>query len=185
MFILAVSPGLGFQESRWRAVLGAGIDALLIREKQLPPRALLDLVRRVQDQAPGLELWVAGRLEVALAAGCGLHAPESYPDLDPALLPLSRPLHSESQWPARAGCTQLLIAPVLPTPGKGAAWGQPRLHAFLDSLPEAGPRLLALGGVDPGNAGSLAHPRLSGVAMIRALWEAADPLRVVAALRGG
>ena len=185
MFILAVSPGLGFHESRWRAVLGAGIDGLLIREKQLQPRPLLDLVRRVQDLAPDLELWLADRLEVALAAGCGLHAPESYPDLDPALLPLSRPLHAESQWASRANCAQLLIAPVFPTPGKGATWGQPRLHAFLDTLPETGPRLLALGGVDPGNAASLAHPRLAGVALIRALWDASDPLRVVAALRCG
>lgn len=183
MDILAVTPGTGWDASRWRAVLGSGIDGLLIREKQLEARALLDLVRRVQDLSPTLQLWVAGRLDVALVAGCGLHAPEAYPEVDPALLPLSRPLHAEAQWDGRCGCAQLLIAPVLPTPGKNGPWGIGRLHAFLDRLPESGPRLFALGGVAPGQARALAHPRLAGAAMIRALWEAPDPGRTVTALR--
>ena len=183
MFLLGISAGTGWDAPRWRAVLGSGIDGLLIREKQLEAHPLLDLVRRVQDLAPGLELWVAARLDVALAAGCGLHAPEAYPDVDPALLPLSRPLHAEAHWDARRGGAQLLIAPVLPTPGKGEPWGVRRLHAFLDRLPQAGPRLLALGGVAPGSARALAHPRLAGAALIRALWEAPDPVEAVASLR--
>ena len=183
MHLLAISPGRGWDAPSWRAVLAAGVDALLVREPQLEARPLLDLVHRVQDLAPGLELWLAGRLDVALAAGCGLHAPEAYPDLDPALVRLSRPLHAEDQWPGRAACTQLLIAPVLPSPGKGPSWGVPRLHAFLDRLDQEGPRLLALGGVDAGNARTLAHPRLAGAAMIRALWEAPDPVGAVESLR--
>ncbi len=43
--------------------------------------------------------------------------------------------------------------------------------------------LFALGGVAPGQARALAHPRLAGAAMIRALWEAPDPGRTVATLR--
>lgn len=183
MFLLGITPGTGWDAPRWRAVLGSGIDGLLVREKQLEARALLDLVHRVQDLAPALELWVAARLDVALAAGCGLHAPEAYPEVDPAMLPLSRPLHSEAQWEARRGSAQLLFAPVLPTPGKGEPWGVRRLHAFLDRLPQAGPRLLALGGVAPGALRDLAHPRLAGAAMIRALWEAPEPARAVVALR--
>jgi thiamine monophosphate synthase len=183
MHLLAISPGLGYQADRWKAVLGSGIDGFMIRERQLEARALLDLARRVQDLAPGLELWVGGRLDVALAVGCGLHAPEAYPELDSALLPLSRPLHASGQWDARRDCSQLLISPVLPSPGKGAPWGIPRLHAFLDGLPEAGPRMLALGGVAPGNVPALVHPRLAGLALIRALWDADDPGRAVDALR--
>lgn len=182
MHILAISPGLGFEADRWRAVLHSGIDAFMIREKQLEARVLLDLARRVQDLAPGMELWVNGRLDVALAAGCGLHAPEAYLEVDPALLRLSRPLHEESQWAKRRGCAQLLIAPVFPSPGKGPAWGVERLRRFLDGLPE-GQRLLALGGVEAENSVRLRHPRLDGVALIRALWDSADPGVVVAALR--
>lgn len=183
MHILAISPGLGFSADRWKALLRSGIDAFMIREKQLEARALLDLARRAQDLAPELELWVNGRLDVALAAGCGLHAPEAYPEVDPGLLPLSRPLHDEAQWPARRGCAQLLVAPIFPSPGKGTAWGPERLGRFLDAAPEGPPRLLALGGVDPGNAPALKHPRLAGVALIRGLWEAEDPRAAVERLR--
>ena len=183
MFILAISPGRGFEEARWRAVLASGIDGFMIREKQLETRALLDLTRRVQDLAPGLGVWVNGRLDVALAAGCGLHAPEDYPEVPPALLPLSRPIHSEAQFPQRLACQQLLVAPVFSVPGKGEPWGASRLHNALESLPPSPCRILALGGISPEFVASLRHPRLDGVALIRAHWEAPEPSRVVEGLR--
>lgn len=183
MHLLAISPGSGWDAARWRSVLAAGVDALLIREKQLEARPLLDLVRRVQDLAPDLELWVAGRLDVALVAGCGLHAPEAYPVLDPALLPLSRPLHDEGQWQGRCRAAQLLVAPIGAAPGKGQPWGTARLRRFLDALPSTGPRLLALGGMHPAGVAELRHPRLAGVAAIRSLWETSDPQRVAAEFR--
>lgn len=184
MHILGISQGEGLDPLRWAAVLRCGLDAFLIREKQMEARALLEAVRYCQDQAPGVELWVAGRLDVALAAGCGLHAPEAYPDLDPAVCKLSRPLHAEAQWEPRHACAQLLVAPVFESPGKEAPWGTARLHRFLDQVPAHGPRLLALGGVEPSTAPALKHPRLDGVALIRALWTD-EPAGVVEALRNG
>ncbi len=181
-FILAITPGTGFDPSRWKAVLQSGVDAFLIREKDLEARALLDAARWCQDTAPDLELWIAGRLDVALAAGCGLHTPEAYPEVPDGMLPLSRPLHEEAQLPARLRAKQLLVSPLFETPGKGAPWGAARLHALLDQVP-AGPRLLALGGVTSDTAPALAHPRLDGVALIRALWEAPEPRRMIARLR--
>ncbi|HXC18252.1 MAG TPA: thiamine phosphate synthase [Holophagaceae bacterium] len=174
MFLLAITPGNGFDASKWRAVLRGGVDGFLIREKELEARALLDAARWCRLEAPEVELWVGGRLDIALAAGCGLHAPEAYPEVPEGFVPLSRPLHEENQLAARGGCHQLLIAPVLATPGKGAAWGVARLHRFLDAVPP-GPRLLALGGVTASNATELRHPRLDGLAMIRAIWDAPDP----------
>lgn len=182
MILLAITPGAGFDPGRWRPVLRAGVDAFLIREKQLEARALLDAARWCQDQAPGVALWVAGRLDVALAAGCGLHAPEAHPEVPPGLLPLSQPLHDEAQWEARRACDQLLVSPVFASPGKGAPWGPARLARFLDGLPPDGPRLLALGGVDPAGAAALRHPRLAGLAAIRPFWEG-DPRAAVAAFR--
>lgn len=184
LHILALTPGTGFQAQAWGRVLAAGVDGFLIREPSLGTRALLEAAGWCRREAPQVELWVHGRLDVALAAGCGLHAPEAHPD-PPALVPLSRPLHAESQFPGRAGCAQLLVAPIHPVPGKGEAWGAARLHGFLDALPTDAPRMLALGGIRPDRMAGLAHPRLSGVALIRALWEAADPGALVRDLRTG
>ena len=125
---------------------------------------------------------MTGRLDVAFAAGCGLHAPEAYPELEPGLVPLSRPLHDEGQWGDRLTMDQLLVSPVFASPRKGDPWGADRLHRFLDGVPKSGPRLLALGGVDPLNAPTLRHPRLAGIAAIRPFWEG-DPARAVARFR--
>jgi len=181
--LLAISPGEGFDPGRWEPVLAAGLDGLMLREPGLSARALLDLARWVRARAPGLELWVNGRLDVALAAGCGLHAPEAYPEVPSGLLPLSRPLHDETQWPSRAQAEQLLVSPIFSSPGKGVPWGAARLHRFLDGLPAGGPGLLALGGVEPQNAISLQHPRLAGLAAIRPFWTGA-PEGAVARFRG-
>lgn len=182
MILLAITPGLGFEREGWRSVLRSGVDAFLIREKNLSARDLLEAARWCQDTAPEVVLWVAGRLDVAFAAGCGLHAPENHPDLEPGLVPLSRPLHDEGQWKARVSANQLLVSPVFASPGKDTPWGVSRLHRFLDRLPAEGPRVLALGGVDPLNAATLRHPRLAGIAAIRPFWEG-DPAGIVARFR--
>ncbi len=182
MFILAITAGEGFDATRWKAVVKSGVDGFLLRERNLEARALLDAARWCRDTAPEVELWIAGRLDVALTGGCGLHAPEAYPEIPQGLLPRSRPLHDEAQFKDRATMTQLLVAPIFATPGKGAPWGVDRLHRFLDSA-QAGPRLLALGGITPENASSLRHPRLDGVALIRGLWDASDPRSEATRLR--
>ena len=117
MFILAITPGEGFDPVRWKAVLRSGVDGFLIREKEMDARALLDATRWCQDTAPEVDLWVGGRLDVALAAGCGLHAGEAYPAPPADLLPLSRPLHAESQFDARSDAKQVLLSPIFETPG--------------------------------------------------------------------
>ena len=183
MIILAISPGEGFEASRWRRVLTSGIDQVMIREKQLNTRMLLEVTRRVQALAPGLPVWVNGRLDVALAAGCGLHAPEAYPEIPPDLAALSRTLHDPGCFEARRNARQLLISPVFATPGKGAALGVETLHGWLDALPAFPGQFLALGGVTPANCAKLRHSRLGGVAMIRSLWDSPDPAGVVSRLR--
>jgi thiamine monophosphate synthase len=182
VILLAITPGEGFTPDRWRPVLRSGIDALLIRERGLEARILLQAARWCRQEAPEVRVWVGGRLDVALAAGCGLHAPEDHPPIDPSLLPLSRPLHAEGQWEARRNCTQLLVSPILPSPGKGEPWGLTRFHRFLDTLPPEGSRILALGGVTPKGAAALQHPRLDGLAALRPFWTG-DPAAAVAGFR--
>ena len=182
MILLAITPGLGFNRESWRSVIRSGVDAFLLREKGLSARDLLDAARWCQDTAPEVVLWVAGRLDVAYTARCGLHAPEGHPEVEPGLVPLSRPLHDEGQWMTRSSMDQLLISPIFATPGKGAPWGWARFQTFLDGLPRAGPSLLALGGIDPFNAPLIRHPRLAGIAAIRPFWNG-DPARIVARFR--
>lgn len=182
MMLLAITPGLGFDRPTWRAVLTSGVDGFLIREQALSTRCLLEAARWCRDVAPTVDLWVAGRLDVALAAGCGLHAPEAYPDVRPDQVALSRPLHDESQWARRSTAQQLLLAPVFPSPGKGPPWGPDRARRFLDGLPAEGPRILALGGVEPTLVPLLRHPRLAGCAAIRPFWQG-DPRGAVEAFR--
>jgi thiamine monophosphate synthase len=183
MHILAITPGEGLDHPHWERVVGSGIDAFMIREPGMDPRALLAAVHWVRELAPGLELWVNGRLDVALAGQCGLHAPEAYPPVPPGLLDLSRPIHDPAQVPERAGARQLILSPIFPVPGKGPAWGPEKLRAVLDALPEVPGRILALGGITEANAARLRHPRLDGVALIRGLWSAPDPAQAVARLR--
>jgi len=183
MFILAITPGEGYDPPRWRRVLASGIDAVMIREKNLEARPLLDLTRRTQDEAPGLQIWVNGRLDVALATNCGFHMPEAYPEVPEGFLPVSRPLHALEQFPSRSGAQQLILSPVFTSPGKGPTLGSEGLRAWLEALPSYEGRLLALGGITFENCGELKHPRLAGVAMIRSLWQAPDPMGVVAKLR--
>jgi thiamine monophosphate synthase len=186
MHVLAVTAGEGLDRSHWERVLRSGIDAFMIREPALEARELLQAALWARERAPGLELWVNGRLDVALAAGCGLHAPEAYPPVPAEALgplPLSRPIHDPAQVPERAGARQLILSPVFPVPGKSPAWGPERLGAVLDAMPPVAGRILALGGITPANAGRLCHPRLDGVALIRGLWSATDPDQVVAQLR--
>ncbi len=183
MFILAITPGRGFEPTTWKRVLHSGVDGLLVREKHLDARPLLEAVRFCRNEAPSVELWVAGRLDVALRASCGLHVPEDHPEVPPGLVPLSRPLHALGQASDRREADQLLISPVFATPGKGGPLGPAGLHAWLEALPPTRTRLLALGGIEPANAPSLRHPRLAGIALIRALWEAPEPSEVVEALR--
>jgi thiamine monophosphate synthase len=183
MFILAITPGTGLDEPQWKRMIESGIDSFMIREPAMTPRGQLAAARWVRSLAPGLELWLNGRLDVALLSGCGLHAPEAYPTVPERLLPLSRPIHQADQLMERLHVQQLILSPMFPVPGKGPAWGPGKLRAALDALPGAPVRVLALGGVTPANVASLRHPRLDGVALIRGLWSAPDPARAVARIR--
>jgi thiamine monophosphate synthase len=183
MFVLAISPGEGLDRARWARVLAAGVDALMIREPGMEAIDLLHAAWWVRERFPAVEVWVNGRLDVALAANCGLHAPEAYLEVPESLVPLSRPIHDAAQIPARAKARQLILSPIFDVPGKGPAWGPEALHGVLDGLPAGAFRTLALGGITPANAGSLRHPRLDGIALIRGLWGGPDPAAAVARLR--
>ncbi|MCL1908817.1 MAG: thiamine phosphate synthase [Holophagaceae bacterium] len=161
----------------------SGIDAVMIREKQLDIRSILELGKRILEIAPNLALWINGRLDVALALGVGFHGGEDYPDVPASLCPLSRPLHSLEQINDRSTVDQLLISPVFEVPGKSSFLGTVGLHNILDNLPPCRAKLLALGGINPENATELQHHRLDGIALIRGIWDSVDPRAAVDRMR--
>jgi thiamine-phosphate pyrophosphorylase len=183
MHILAISPGRDVEASKWADVVNSGIDALMIREKHLSVRSLLDLGRRIKDLAPKLHIWVNGRLDVALALGVGFHGGEDYPQAPASICEISRPLHNITQISERRESDQLLISPVFEVPGKSEPIGARGLHGILDNMPPWRGKLLALGGINTENAIALRHHRLDGLALIRCIWDSNHPNDIVNKLR--
>jgi thiamine-phosphate diphosphorylase len=151
-----------------------GVNAIQLREKDLPPEDLLTLARRLRfvtrDRAA---LIVNGPLEVALAAEAdGVHLPEAAPAIERPARPLllGRSVHSrEAAERAWAECSDYLIAgPVFETPSHpGAApSGLALVEAIAGSV--AVP-VLAIGGITPERVDDVLRAGARGVAVISAI----------------
>jgi thiamine-phosphate pyrophosphorylase len=165
-----------------RRALAAGIGWIQIREKDLDPRALVDLARFAVTEAHQQDalVMVNDRLDVALAADAsGIHLGEN-----------SLPLELVSEWrrsseradfqigvschslesarsAEKGGADYVFFGPVFATPSKaafGAAQGIERLREVCAavSIP-----VLAIGGVNPGNARACLDAGAAGIAAIR------------------
>lgn len=182
MFLLAITPGQGFDERAWSRVLDSGIQAFMIREKQMDAGPLLQAALFCRKHFPHIELWINGREDIAALADCGFHAPEKHPVIGRAH-PLSRPLHDLTDFEERKSANQIILSPVHAVPGKGRPLGIAGLHQALDLLAGFDGRILALGGLKPGHIPGIRHPRLHGLALIRAFWEQDDPRNLVKTLK--
>ncbi len=162
----------------WARSLPAGI-AVQLREKDLDRTRLVDVGRIVRRAFDGV-LVVNGDLEIALACQAdGVHLPSnvSWPETAvPArelglLVGVSTHSPAEVEAASEAGAHYALFGPVFETPEKrryGPAQGTERLRrAAARGLP-----VLGVGGVDAGNAASIAAAGAVGLAAIRAF---ADP----------
>lgn len=174
-----------------RGALGAarpGEVAVMLREKDLPARRLLELamaLRRVTREAGALFL-VNDRVDVALAAGAdGVHLPSAGlpPDAvrrllgDEGIIGVSTHSEDEAARAEAAGADYVTFGPVFPTPSK-APYGDPvgleRLAALEAHLPVYG-----LGGIDAETAGAVRSAGARGVACIRAVLAAPEPADAV------
>ena len=153
--------------------LAAGVDLIQIREKDLPVRELLPLVRKAVHLAAGspTRVLVNARVDVALAARAdGVHLPAR--GIDPAewrrIVPhgflIGVSCHSLEELQRAAAADFAVYGPVFTTPGKSPAIG-------LDALAEAARAspipIFALGGVTRDNAESCIHAGAAGIAAIR------------------
>jgi thiamine-phosphate pyrophosphorylase len=173
-----------------RMAANAGVDWIQIREKDLPARELLALVREAVSIAQSSEgkalVIVNDRLDVALAAGAaGVHlGGESAPARDvirwcragngPAGFRIGVSCHraEETHEAASAGADYVLFGPIYQTPSK-KSYGPPQGIARLREV-SAAVRIpvIAIGGVNEANAGECIRAGARGIAAIRMFQQA-------------
>ncbi len=162
------------------ALAAAEVDAVQIREKDLPDREVLDLARRARARLPGrVAVLVNGRLDIAMAAGCqGVHLPASGLPADALRawarqrgveVVIGRSTHgAEEILRAREeGVDYVAFGPVFPTPSK-ARHGPPLGLEGLRAASALGVPVVALGGVGAEGARAAAEAGAAGFAGIRA-----------------
>ncbi len=171
--------------------LSPGTAAVQLRAKGVGGGALLAQARALRrvTAAAGQSLVVNDRLDVALCAGAdGVHLPsagvppaEARRLLGPgSLVGVSCHSVADVRRAREGGASFATFGPVFDTPSK-RAYGAPVGIDLLREAAAVGLPVLALGGVDAGNAGLVVEAGAWGVAAIRAWLEAPDP---GAAVRG-
>jgi len=177
-------PGPGAFPAWLRELADAGVDALQLREKELPDRRLLELTRLARRLLPDALIVVNGRVDVALAGGAdGVHLPSAGLPIAPLRrrfgrrVVIGRSTHrpEEVAEARRDGADYVTFGPVHPTPSK-AAYGPPPGLGGLRRAASHGVAVVALGGVGPEEVAGALAAGAAGVAGIRAFHDP-DALR--------
>jgi thiamine-phosphate pyrophosphorylase len=165
------------------AAVAGGVNVVQLREKDLPPDALLALARELRVVTRGRALMtVNGNPKVALGAGAdGVHLPESSDarmegKSDPLFV--GRSVHDAegAKRAAALGADYVQAGHVFATgshpgePPRGVEWLGRICASVL--LP-----VIAVGGIDAANAGACLRAGARGVAVISAIGAADDPER--------
>jgi len=178
-----------------RLALRGGVTAVQLREKALGARRFLEEVRELQRvlAGTGVPLFVNDRIDVALAAGAdGVHvgqddlpAAEARRLVGPSmLLGVSVATADEARRALDHGADYVSVSPVFLTPTKPDAElavgleGVARVRSVAGDAP-----VLAIGGINAGNARAVVAAGSDGVAVVSAVMSAPDPEAAAADLR--
>jgi len=163
----------GLVDAVTEAVAG-GVNAVQLRENDLPAEELLPLARRLRAVTrERAALIVNGPLEVALAAEAdGVHLPEAAPaaEMPPRPFLVGRSVHSrEAAARAWAECSDYLIAgPVFETPSHPGA--SPARVDLIEAIACAvAIPVLAVGGITAVRVQDVLRAGASGIAVISAI----------------
>jgi thiamine-phosphate pyrophosphorylase len=174
------------------AVFAAGGRWLSLREKDLDPASRAALLARLVALGRGCGAIVGVHEDVAAVRATGaaaLHLPAGVLPLAArralgakALIGGSTHDEDEIAALASAGADYATLSPIFPSagkPGYGPALGLERLQRAAASSPLD---IIALGGVDDGNAASCIAAGAAGIAVMGSVMTAVDPGRVMAGL---
>jgi thiamine-phosphate pyrophosphorylase len=159
------------------AAVRGGADAVVFREKDLPPDERRALGEQVAEAAAGAELAVASDLGLAAELGATtvhLAAADPWPDTD---LAVGRSCHDavELSDAADHAADYVTVSPVFATSSK-PGYGPPlALDGLADLAMRSPVPVLALGGVDPTNAADCLAAGATGVAVMGGVMAAHDP----------
>lgn len=177
------------------AAVAGGVDAVQLREKDMPSEELLPLARRLRQAMEGRAvptgrqalLLVNGPLAVALAAEAdGVHLPEDAPPVErpQRSFLIGRSVHSlaTARRAEAEGVDYLIAGPVYETrshPGR-----EPAGLALIEEVTRSvRTPTLAIGGVTAGRVEDLVRAGASGVAVISAILAQPDKRAAAVGLR--
>lgn len=175
---------------RAAAAVAGGATMIQLRLKEESARSLAEIARTIRGAVPDVPLIVNDRADVALAIGAdGVHV--GMDDLSPALLRRIAPpgfiigasVGSADEVERSEGADYVGIGPVFQTGSKsdaGDAIGPARFAALARMC---GKPAVAIGGVSAETVPQLIAAGADGVAVISALFGAADPTLAARALR--
>jgi thiamine-phosphate pyrophosphorylase len=175
---------------RAAAAVAGGATMVQLRLKEESARSLVEIARVVRVMIPEVPLIVNDRADVALAAEAdGVHV--GVDDLSPALLRRIAPpgfiigasVGADDEVDRSVGADYVGIGPVYATGSKsdaGAAIGPAR---FSELARRCGVPAVAIGGISADTVPSVAAAGAQGIAVISALFGAADPTEAARALR--
>ena len=162
--------GLGSVESLLRS---GGVDWVQVRDKELPARELIDVVRRAM--AWGGKILVNTRVDVAIAAGAaGVHlpagsiAPAEWRAITPSGFLIGVSCHSREEVvdAEREGADYVVFGPVFAPLSKTSDLGPRGLEELGRAAGAVKIPVLALGGITEENARSCVEAGAAGVAGI-------------------
>ena len=174
-----------------RALMEAGGDALVlhVRGPRTAGRRLHELVRElVTLEESGARVFVNDRVDVVLTTGAaGVHLGRRSLSVDQvralvgSAVPVGISVHDarEATEASQDGADYAFVGTLYPTPThQGQVGGGPALLAELAEVAR-GLSLLGVGGVTPARVSAVLHAGGHGVAVIRGVWGADDPVRAV------
>ncbi len=167
------------------------VDYIHLREKHRPALELLDMAKQLLlAGVPASSLVINDRLDVALAAGAGA-VQLAWNSLPPASaraaapgLRLGRSVHSaaEAAEAGRHGADYGLFGHVFPTACKPGQ--QERgLGLLAEAVRRSRMPLIAIGGIEPGNAAQVIRQGAAGIAVMSGICSTEDPVAAARAYR--